>query len=155
MCRSPDEARPQQLPTAPRIDRQEWCRFYRQDGYFGSHAYKNESARILQARLCEISLAVGQQRLTVSPVDVQPKLFLKFILPPQSGMQAPAKVEGECQVWEKMLMCIVLPLDYFSSQEDIALLYLQCCSVIHFVSRLLRMWHGDCTYISSSAASGI
>ena len=60
------------------------------------HAYKHGSARILQARLLgEISLAAGQQRLTVSPVDVTPKLFLKFILPPQPATQAPAKKSRE------------------------------------------------------------
>ena len=96
MCRLPDEARPQQLHAAPQIDMQGWCRFYRQDGYFGSHAYKHGSARILHAMLlCEISLAAGQQRLTVSPVDVREK---------------------------RLIDCIVLPLNYFSSQEDTALL---------------------------------
>ena len=155
VCRSPDEARPQQLPTAPRIDRQGWCRFYHQDGYFGSYAYKNGSARIPQARLGEISLAAGQQRLTVSPVDVQLKLFLKFILPPQSGMQAPAKVEGECQVWEKMLMCIVLPLNFFSSQEDIALLSSMLFSNPFCKSPVARVARRLHTCISSSSASGI
>ena len=92
-------------------------------------------SNILQARLLREISPAGQQRLTVSPVDVQPNIFLKFILaPPQPGTQAPAKVEGECQVWEKRLNYVHrVAVGLFQSSRGQSPLIFYRCTVIHFV----------------------